>query len=443
MRRIIFVIFITLILNSCGSISNFFGGEDIDKDRIQGDRISILSLEKNLSSDPQLRNSRVIIPTAVKNSSWSYPGGSIDNSLHNLEGPEYLKQISKFNIAKGSSKNAFLLSSPIIVDGKIYSLGSDSRINSYDLKTKRRLWQKNMTVKKEQKKEGFGGGISYENGIIFVTNGFGNVLALDANSGKQIWKVNIRIPIRSAPISFDNKVYVISHDNQVFALNSLNGEVLWSHRGILESASVLSSNSVSVDGGLVFVPYSSGEIYAIRSLNGSVVWTDSLSRTGSSTSLSEINSITARPVTDNGRMISISHAGRMISVDISSGERLWTLDISGTETPWVSGDWVFALSTNSELVGVSRNAGKIKWVTQLEQYKNEEKREDPIRWSGPVMISDKLFVISSHGVAAFISPQTGEIIETNKIPGSFFIAPVIVDGYIYLLNDSGDLIIYR
>ena len=443
MKKIIFVIFITLILNSCGSVSNFFGGEDIDKDRIQGDRISILSLEKNLSSDPQLRNSRVIIPTAVKNSSWSYPGGSIDNSLHNLEGPEYLKQISKFNIAKGSSKNAFLLSSPIIVDGKIYSLGSDSRINSYDLKTKRRLWQKNMTVKKEQKKEGFGGGISYENGIIFVTNGFGNVLALDANSGKQIWKVNIRIPIRSAPISFDNKVYVISHDNQVFALNSLNGEVLWSHRGILESASVLSSNSVSVDGGLVFVPYSSGEIYAIRSLNGSVVWTDSLSRTGSSTSLSEINSITARPVTDNGRMISISHAGRMISVDISSGERLWTLDISGTETPWVSGDWVFALSTNSELVGVSRNAGKIKWVTQLEQYKNEEKREDPIRWSGPVMISDKLFVISSHGVAAFISPQTGEIIETNKIPGSFFIAPVIVDGYIYLLNDSGDLIIYR
>ena len=443
MKKIIPIIFITIILNSCGSVSNFFGGEDIDKDRIQGDRISILSLEKNLSSDPQLRNSRVIIPTAVNNSSWSYPGGSIDNSLHNLEGPEYLKQISKFNIAKGSSKNAFLLSSPIIVDGKIYSLGSDSRVKSYDFKTKRRLWQKDMSVKKEQNKEGFGGGISYENGKIFVTNGFGNVLALDANSGEEIWKINIRIPIRSAPIAFDNMVYVISHDNQVFALNSQNGEVLWNHRGILESASVLSSNSVSIDGGLVFVPYSSGEIYAIRSLNGSVVWTDSLSRTGSSTSLSEINSITARPVTDNGRMISISHAGRMISVDISSGERLWTLDISGTETPWISGDWVFVLSTNSELVGISRNAGKIKWVTQLEQYINEEKREDPIRWSGPVMISDKLFVISSHGIAAFISPQTGEIIETNKIPGSFFIAPVIVDGVIYLLNDSGDLIIYK
>ena len=443
MKKIISIIFITVILNSCGSVSNFFGGEDIDKDRIQGDRISILSLERNLSSDPQLRDNKVIIPSAIKNSSWSYPGGSIDNSLHNLVGPEFLRRPAKFNVAKGSSKNSFLLSSPVIVNGKIYALGSDSKVNAYNLKTKRRIWQKDMSIKKEQKKEGFGGGISYENGLIFVSNGFGNILALDANSGEEIWKINVRIPIRSAPIAFNNIVYVISHDNQVFALNAENGDVLWNHRGILESASVLSSNSVSIDGGLVFVPYSSGEIYAIRSLNGSVVWTDSLSRTGSSTSLSEINSITARPVTDKGRLISISHAGRMVSVDISSGERLWTLDISGTETPWVSGDWVFALSTNSELIGVSRNAGKIKWVTQLEQYINEEKREDPIRWSGPVMISDKLFVISSHGVAAFISPQTGEILETNKIPGSFFIAPVIVDGVIYLLNDSGDLIIYN
>ena len=39
MKKIISIIFITVILNSCGSVSNFFGGEDIDKDRIQGDRI--------------------------------------------------------------------------------------------------------------------------------------------------------------------------------------------------------------------------------------------------------------------------------------------------------------------------------------------------------------------------------------------------------------------
>ena len=131
------------------------------------------------------------------------------------------------------------------------------------------------------------------------------------------------------------------------------------------------------------------------------------------------------------------------SVDIASGERLWTLDISGTETPWVSGDWVFTLSTNLELIGISRNAGNIKWVTQLEQYLDEEEREGAIRWSGPILVSGKLLIISSHGIAAWLSPQTGEIIETSKIPGSFYIAPIIVDEVIYLLSDDGALIAYN
>ena len=58
-------------------------------------------------------------------------------------------------------------------------------------------------------------------------------------------------------------------------------------------------------------------------------------------------------------------------------------------------------------------------------------------------MSDKLLIISSHGIAAWVSPQTGEIIETTKIPGSFYIAPIVVDEVIYLLNDDGALIAYN
>ena len=443
MKNTFSIIFVAMILSGCGSINNLFDGKDIDKDRIEGDRISILSLEKNLVSDPKLRDNRVIIPSAKNNLSWQYPGGSLNNSLHNIMGPSFLNQAYKFKIATGSSKTSSLMSSPIIVDGKVFALGSDAKINAFNLKTKKRIWQKDISVKKERKSEGFGGGITHDDGVIFSTSGFGNVIALNALNGDELWRLDLKIPIRAAPMSYDGIVFVITHDNQLFAIDNKIGEVLWSHRGILETASVLSSNSVAIDSGLVFVPYSSGEIYAIRTLNGSSVWTDSLSRTGSSTSLSEINSITARPVVDNGRLISISHAGRMVSVDIASGERLWTLDISGTETPWVSGDWVFTLSTNSELIGISRSAGNIKWVTQLEQYLDEEEREGAIRWNGPILVSGKLLIISSHGIAAWVSPQTGEIIETSKIPGSFYIAPIIVDEVIYLLSDDGALIAYN
>lgn len=112
MKNIFFIIFISSIISGCGSINNFFDGNDIDKDRIQGDRISILSLEKNLVSDPKLRDNRVILPPAKKNSSWQYPGGSLSNSLHNILGPNFLDQNYKLNIVSGSSKTSALMSSP-------------------------------------------------------------------------------------------------------------------------------------------------------------------------------------------------------------------------------------------------------------------------------------------------------------------------------------------
>ena len=64
-------------------------------------------------------------------------------------------------------------------------------------------------LKKEKKSEGFGGGITYDEGTIYSTSGFGNVIAIDAIDGSELWRVDLRIPIRSAPISYNNIYSVI------------------------------------------------------------------------------------------------------------------------------------------------------------------------------------------------------------------------------------------
>ena len=204
-------------------------------------------------------------------------------------------------IGAGSTKMAYLISMPIIADNKVFSLSSDSRIQAFDINKRKRIWNNNLAIKKENKREGFGGGLSFSDGVVYASTGFGYLYAFLADSGEMLWELNMRIPSRSSPIVFQDLVFVMTHDNQLFAVDKDSGEVMWTHRGILESATILSSTSVAAGDGLIFVPYSSGEIYAIRPLNGSVIWSDSLSRTGSSTSLSEINSKTARPIIDDGQ----------------------------------------------------------------------------------------------------------------------------------------------
>ena len=172
MKKLIAIIIILPILTSCGS-SNFFGGDDVDKDRIKGDRISILKLRKNLVSDPQTLQSNIAIPREKTNSDWLYPGGSLDNALGNISGPDSLNRIWNMKIGTGSTKMSYLISMPIIADGKVFSLSSDSKIQAFDLNKRKKIWANNLAIKKENKREGFGGGLSFQDGVIYASTGFG------------------------------------------------------------------------------------------------------------------------------------------------------------------------------------------------------------------------------------------------------------------------------
>ena len=64
-------------------------------------------------------------------------------------------------------------------------------------------------------------------------------------------------------------------------------------------------------------------------------------------------------------------------------------------------------------------------------------------WAGPVLAGNKLIAVSNTGLLASFSPQTGELLGTQKLGGKFYIAPVVANGTVYLLSDSADLIALR
>ena len=178
---------------------------------------------------------------------------------------------------------------------------------------------------------------------------------------------------------------------------------------------------------------------ALRVENGTPVWTDQLTRTGTVTSLSALNDIAGRPVIDRDRVFAISHSGRMVSIDLRTGERIWTRDIGGVQTPWVAGDFVFLVTSSQEVLAISRRDGRIRWITPLQRWRNPERRSDPVEWSGPVLVSERLVLVSSRGEAVMLSPETGEVLGNLSIPGPSMIAPVVANETVYVLTDDARL----
>jgi outer membrane protein assembly factor BamB len=229
----------------------------------------------------------------------------------------------------------------------------------------------------------------------------------------------------------------------MLCISQETGEILWRHRGITESAGILAATSPAVLGSIVIAPFSSGELFALRIENGTVLWSDSLTRTGNLTSLSELNDIAGRPVIDSDRVFAISHSGRFVSIDLRTGERVWTRDVPGVQTPVIAGDYVFLVTGDQEVLGMSRRDGRIHWLTKLERWEDPEDRTEPIEWSDPLLIDGRLLLVSSTGEAAVIAADSGKIEKRFDLPDTTLIAPIAAGGIVYILTDDGTLLALR
>lgn len=431
----------TLGLAGCDTVGDMFSSSE--KPKLPGKRLSVMELETKLEVDPDAKSMEVVLPKPYENKDWTQPGGSADNANYHLAAPGKLEKVWSTSAGSGSDRVAQIVASPIVAEGKVFVLDADATVRAFDTKSGNQLWKQDLTPEDEDSEKARGGGVAYDNGKLFVVTGFGKVHALNPGTGAVLWTTDGGVPFRASPTANGGRVFAVTSDNQLLCLAEQNGQILWRHRGITESAGILAATSPAVAGSIVIVPYSSGELFALRVENGTPLWSDSLTRTGNLTSLSELNDIAGRPVIDRDRVIAISHSGRMVSIDLRTGERVWTKDIAGVQTPWVAGDFIYVLNTDQEVVAISRRDGRIRWLTKLDRYEDPEAKEDPIEWSGPILVSDRLILVSTTGKAVSLSPYTGEIKGQIDLPGKTLIAPIVADGTLYILTDDAELVALR
>ena len=127
----------------------------------------------------------------------------------------------------------------------------------------------------------------------------GNIYSINAENGKILWKKKLLVQFSRPPLVFKNKIIVVSDDNQTFALNTKDGNLMWSHVGNLEEVSIIGGSKPVVTENIVIVSYSSGEIYALDHNDGTLIWFDNVT-SGNFFSKSSLNDIQS-PISIVGR----------------------------------------------------------------------------------------------------------------------------------------------
>jgi outer membrane protein assembly factor BamB len=442
-RVLVVALLLSVSLSGCGitdMVGDWFGKS---KTPLPGERTAVFTDRGEIEPDKDMANVEIVLPQPTVNDSWPQSGGFANYAMHNLAVGPSPQVIWTADVGAGSTSSRILTTPPVVADGKVFAKDAQSTVSAFNADTGQLVWRVTLKPDKARDDDEFGGGLAYYGGRLFVTTGFASVFSLDANDGKEIWNSSVSAPVRGAPLVFGDRVFVISIDNKLAALAAVDGSDLWQFAGLTESAGYVGGNSPAGSGDFVVAPFSSGELVGLRLDNGRPVWNESMiGSRGEVRAFGNLSDIRGRPVIDRGVVLAMGTAGQLAAVELNSGQRLWERGIGGNTTPWVAGRFAFVTTNSADVAAVSRDNGKIKWVTPLTQYA-DEKRRKPVLWSGPVLAGDRLLIAGTLGDLLAVSPYTGEILGKLDVRDPVRLGPVIANRTIYVLTDSGRLVALR
>src|SRR4029453_16641246 len=176
MKRVTMALVALALLGGCG----VFGGGKKPSTPTVGKRVPVLTSEASIAEDPGLTDVSVAVPPALANKDWPQPGGNAAKSVGHVVLGLHLGAVWHISAGEGSSARVRLAAAPVVGDGRIYVVDSRGGARSFDAKTGGQIWQAQIGDPRENAAARFGGGVSFDNGRLYATNGIGNTAAFDA-----------------------------------------------------------------------------------------------------------------------------------------------------------------------------------------------------------------------------------------------------------------------
>ncbi len=435
---------------SCLALALVVAGCETKNDVLTGERLGIREvLETRYVAEPdQINQSAPIsLPAARSNAAWGQsPVSEFARNTH-VQLASDLKLAWSAPIGEGDTRRKRLNVDPVFGGGLVYVMDANHLVSAY-APSGQLVWTKDITPSRDDNFQAQGGGFSFADGRLYVASGFGNVMALNAQDGSEIWTQKLGNTATGAPTVYGGVVYVTGGDQLSWALEADNGRVRWQNEGIgADIANVAGAPAPAVDSKFAIFAYGNGSVYSLFRQGGLQKWNADVVGGRSGYTTATISDITGAPVISGNKVYVGNFSGRTVALDSFSGDRLWTAQDGATGQVWPVGNSVFFVSDNFQLLRLNATTGERIWAVDLPGYvphkRPHRSRDTAYVNFGPILAGGRLIVASSDGILRSFSPTDGSLISEVAIPDGATTRPIVAQGTLYVVSKSGDLLAYR
>lgn len=434
-RKFGFCLFCTLVsicLTSCTT-----------KEIPQGKRISVLDSVTAVKAEVADGSAQIKPSATVSVNEWLQPNANAQHVVPNANvGTEFKKQW-KADFGAGSSRRNLLMGKPLVKNNVVYTLDADGVLSAFNLQDGEKLWKVEITSENKniEATSMKGAGLSMFGDTIYITTGFGSVVAVKAKNGGKLWEQNLHAPLRIAPTVAAGKVFVQNINNKFFALNAASGEILWDYDIAMESTTLVGGAPAAYSPALdvVITGFSNGEIQSFGATIGTPLWSDNLVSNRQAYSSTALHTIKAAPVIEGETVYALGTADVLAAIDIRSGSRRWEKEIGGNQTPLLSGNTLYVVTNANDLVALDKQSGKVLWAKAIDLGKDA----DEITVYAPIMLNSRLVLALSDGRVLLYDAKSGAKINEVDLKEKLNTAPVTAQGYILFTTSNAKIIAYK
>jgi outer membrane protein assembly factor BamB len=338
---------------------------------------------------------------------------------------------------------------PAVAYDMVFAANRQGEVSAYDQATGKKIWSKDFAIYDE---EGLASGISklWSNGLsakiaggmsvayetVFFGTENGEVVALDANTGEQKWRVTVKGEVLAAPAIDAGIVLVNTGSGYIFALNADDGEQVWSSESDVPPLSLRGVSSPAAVNGGAIIGTATGKLIVNIIETGQTAWEQVISSATGVTELERIVDIDSEPLVSGGNVYVISYDGTLASVELRTGRVIWKREYKSFRRMSLSGNTLYLVDVNSNVYALDSRNGVELWSQGVLKQR---------LLTGVTPIGNYLVAGDKYGYLHWFDQADGKVVARLEVggddeDGGIYHAPVVDADIIYTQTRDGELV---
>lgn len=359
-------------------------------------------------------------------------GGKSDGTLQPAELTPITQQVSvqrMWSVRVGGGEGSLgARQAPAVSGARVFAAAVEGGVVALDLETGRQVWHHDSDLP-------LSGGPGVGDGLVAVGSLEGDVVALDAETGALRWTAEVGNEILAAPVIGQGVVLVRSIDGRLTAFAADTGNRLWFWERETPMLSVRGIGAPLLAPGFAFAGSDDGTLSALSITDGRLLWEQTIAAPEGRTELDRMADIDGAPVLDGTTVYVTSYKGRTMAIEGPSGQPLWAHDAGGPGVVAVGPDKVVVTDPQGTVWGLDKATGTAMWQQAALARRNV---------SAPAVQGDYAVVGDYEGYLHWLRLGDGAFAARVDAAGDpIRAAPVVADGVLLAQSTGGELSAWR